>query len=274
MPVAHHPGETRRTFEGQGKPPTPVSVSSQQLSLQPPVQHPPFNSTQAHPHTYLDSSPTDASSVSSIRTGQSTYSVTSTQYSSSQHSHQQQHNYQGDLQYISHLDAIPEEASTSRTSRTASIGTAGTGHRGSAGLETQSFGESKQGDPGQQSYRGHGGIASASVRSDHSDTSAADGTPIHALFHKAYGADAVAEEQRLLDDTLHRQLTSLTATNSALTARTTQLEQRLRHSELRCKLLLDQIKSMPVSLSVAQVRLVCTLCVYVCIPLCIVYTLD
>jgi hypothetical protein len=107
--------------------------------------------------------------------------------------------------------------------------------------------------------------AGASTQSAHSAYSEpAAGTPIHTLLHGAYDqsaaygeAGADEQEHSLLDEALHKQLQSLTATNAALTARTTQLEQRLRHSELRCKLLMDQIKSMPVSLSVAQVTFKC-----------------
>jgi hypothetical protein len=107
--------------------------------------------------------------------------------------------------------------------------------------------------------------AGASTQSAHSAYSEpAAGTPIHTLLHGAFDQSAAydetgADEQEhsLLDEALHKQLQSLTATNAALTARTTQLEQRLRHSELRCKLLMDQIKSMPVSLSVAQVTFKC-----------------
>lgn len=256
------------SYDTHARLPTPVSHTSKP----PTPNHPSAAVTQHAPsshHLHQDSpaqSPYGASSASSVRSNLTAASPAS----SPQHHHQQQSAYLGDLQYISSLGPIPEESSVrtattqpSEAHSTAARSAISAHNAHSVHQEAHSFSESKHSESHTQSHTtaqgsAHraAGIAATAAHdgaSVHSEYSAnADATPVHTLLRGAYAEE---QSERALDETIHKQLQSLTATNAALSARATQLEQRLRHSELRCKLLMDQIKSMPVSLSVAQVRM-------------------
>jgi hypothetical protein len=249
------------SYDTHARLPTPVS----HLSKPPTPNHPTADATQhalSSHHLHLESpaqSPYGASSASSVRSNLTVASAAS----SPQDHHQQHSAYLGDLQYISSLGPIPEEGSV-RTATTAARSAISAHNAQSVHQEVHSFSESKHSESHTQSHTNAQGsvhratgIAATAAHdggaSVHSEYSAnADATPVHTLLRGAYAEE---QSERALDETIHKQLQSLTATNAALSARATQLEQRLRHSELRCKLLMDQIKSMPVSLSVAQVRM-------------------
>jgi hypothetical protein len=227
-----------------------------------------LSAQHVHHHESPAPSPYGASSASSVR---SNLTAASASAASSPH-HLQQSAYLGDLQYISNLGPIPEESSVRSGTTQPSAAPAASVHAASSVQnahatiqhqhEGHSFSESKHSESHTYSHTATQGsvhrsagivaVAGHDGASVHSEYSAnADATPVHTLLRGAYAEE---QSERALGETIHKQLQSLTATNAALSARATQLEQRLRHSELRCKLLMDQIKSMPVSLSVAQVR--------------------
>jgi hypothetical protein len=190
------------------------------------------------------------------------------------------HVYAGDLQYISTLEAILEENSMHSGSRshTHQQGTSPRGGGGGVGsgllsgppgvsnsmhTGVQSTGYTHGMAGGGSSMVG-GGISQAGIPSGAVGVIGASGADslnngaTHEVHHPhpSYPYANQQQQQQHDMDAINEHLASVTAANVALTARTNQLEQRLRHSELRCKLLMDQIKSMPVSLSVAQVKLI------------------
>lgn len=208
-----------------------------------------------HPaHYHHNSMPASPMSVNSAISGGTSVS---SMMNSSAHGHNA---YQGDLQYISHLDVIMEEGSVRTSSNTAPSAATPRGVNMHA-AHTPMHGAThinQNDDRSRASQHSHAvqGQAhdqhAAENGSDKSEYSNQQGTPLHTMLNQHYGYHQ-AQDDAVSED-MNRQITSMTATNAALTSRVTQLEQRLRHSELRCKLLTDQIKSMPVSLSVAQVR--------------------
>lgn len=284
LPSLPPPINTRSlSFDTHARPPTPASVHQYSKANTPmsALSRPPTPQSmggrsqqqqqqqQQHGQAHTAASPHSVASASSVR---SSMTASTLGLPSAVAPGVDEAGYQGDLHYISSLGAIQEEGSVMTVNSQGS-----TVRRSQVGASTPSsvpqsehLSQQREGIAATAEASSNHSYHNHSVRSEYSQAGAATAagvasTPIHSLLRTAYeegaapsarteyGAEEEEERHLALDEAIHKQLQSLTATNTALTARTTQLEQRLRHSELRCKLLMDQIKSMPVSLSVAQV---------------------